>query len=359
VSDHLQIELELERPGFRLELAETLGLNGITTVFGPSGSGKTTLLRSIAGLERTARGRVVCAGTIWQDERVFVPAHARRIGYVFQDGRLFSHLDVRGNLRFAVRHRPSGARIAFDDVVAALDLDTLLDREPTSLSGGEEQRVAIGRALLTDPRLLLMDEPVSSLDAARRLEIVHYVERLPARFGLPVIYVTHSVDEAARLADDMLLLSEGRVVAHGPAKNILESIDLWSSTGRLEAGSLLDTRVIAHDRGMTELAVDDATLRVPGIEAEPGTSVRLKINARDVVIATERPLHLSIRNVLAAEIESISIDRAIYAELLLRVGGQGLRARITQEALQELGLAEGRKVFALIKSVAFDEYLGR
>lgn len=359
MSAALHVHLELERPGFKLAVSETLRLDGITTVFGPSGSGKTTLLRSIAGLEKSARGRIVCADTVWQDERRFLPPHARGVGYVFQDGRLFGHLDVRGNLQFALRHRRRDARIAHDDVVAALDLGALLEREPSSLSGGEQQRVAIGRALLADPRLLLMDEPVSSLDASRRHEIVRYIERLPARFGLPVVYVTHSIDEAARLADDMLLLAEGTVRAHGPAKSILDSIDLWPATSRLEAGSLLDTHVVAHDAGMTQLALDDAMLRVPGIDAEPGAAVRLRINAKDVVIATKQPAHLSIRNVLAAEIETISIDQAIYAELLLRVGGQGLRARITQEALRELGLVEGLAVFALIKSVAFDEYLGR
>lgn len=359
MSDALQLTLELARPGFRLELSETIRLDGITAVFGPSGSGKTTLLRAIAGLERHARGRVACADSVWQDEHLFVPAHARRIGYVFQDGRLFPHLDVRGNLHFALRHRSRIGHIAYDDVVAALDLGELLERAPTSLSGGEQQRVAIGRALLCDPRLLLMDEPVSSLDAARRLEIVRYVERLPAQFGLPVVYVTHSVDEAVRLADDMLLLANGRVVARGPAKDLVERIDLWRHTGRLDAGSLLDTRVVAHEEGMTRLALDGETLRVPEIDAEPGSTVKLKINARDVVLATVRPKHLSIRNVIAAEIEAIAVDRSIYAELLLRVGGQGLRARITRHALRELGLAEGQTVFALIKSVAFDEYLGR
>jgi molybdate transport system ATP-binding protein len=266
-------------------------------------------------------------------------------------------LSVAKNLLFAMRHGQRPARIAYDDVVDALDLKGLLERTTTSLSGGEQQRVAIARALLTSPRLLLMDEPLSSLDASRKREIVGYIEALPERFGLPIVYVTHSVDEAARLADGMLLLADGRVQARGPVKQIVERTDLWAFTGRAEAGSLLDTQVRGHENGMTQLAMGDEILRIPQVAAAPGEAVKLKIHARDVVIATQRPEHLSIRNVLRAEIEAIELDAQTYAELLLSVGSQRLRARITQDAMRELGLARGQAVYALIKSAVFDDYL--
>jgi molybdate transport system ATP-binding protein len=353
----LELDLELSRTGFSLAVTESLPLSGITAVFGPSGSGKTTLLRAICGLEREVRGRIVCDGNTWQDGKTFVAAHARHAAYVFQDGRLFAHLNVRGNLQFAMRHGQRPGRIAYDDVLDALDLEPLLERATTSLSGGEQQRIAIARALLSSPRLLLMDEPLSSLDVSRKREIVGYIEALPQRFGLPIVYVTHSVDEAARLAQDMLLLAGGRVQARGPVKQIVERTDLWSFTGRSEAGSLLDTQVQGHASGMTHLALGEETLRIPQIDATPGETIKLKINARDVVIATRRPEHISIRNVLPAEIETIELAAEIYAELMLRIGQQRLRARITQDALRELGLERGQKVYALIKSVVFDDYL--
>lgn len=353
----LDLDIELGRPGFTLAVTESLPLTGITAVFGPSGSGKTTLLRIICGLERGARGRVSCDDVLWQDTGTFIATHARRAACVFQDGRLFAHLSVAKNLLFAIRHGQRPARIAYDDVVDALDLQGLLERTTTSLSGGEQQRVAIARALLTSPRLLLMDEPLSSLDASRKREIVGYIEALPERFGLPIVYVTHSVDEAARLADGMLLLADGRVQARGPVKQIVERTDLWAFTGRAEAGSLLDTQVRGHENGMTQLAMGDEILRIPQIAATPGETVKLKVHARDVVIATQRPEHLSIRNVLRAEIEAIELDAQTYAELLLSVGSQRLRARITQDAMRELGLARGQAVYALIKSVVFDDYL--
>jgi molybdate transport system ATP-binding protein len=369
----LALDIDVERVDFRLRVDRTLPLAGITAVFGPSGSGKTTLLRTIAGLEPAARGRVACDGEVWQDTARVVPPHRRNVGYVFQDGRLFTHLTVEDNLRFALRHRrayagtptagaslPPGAPdsragvIGLDAAVDALELASLMSRRPATLSGGEQQRVAIARALLSNPRLLLMDEPLSSVDVNRRRDIVGYIERLPAAFGLPVLYVTHDIDEVIRLADRMLLLSAGRAAAFGTVKELLDRIDLWPLTGRLEAGSILEAVVAEHTRGMTQLRVDGQPLRVPGIDAAPGTSVRLRIHARDVVIATARPERLSIRNVLAARVARIDLDESIYAEVALALGAQTLRARITREALEELELAPDGDVFALIKSVAFD-----
>lgn len=350
----LVLDVAIEKPGFSLEVRESIALDQITALFGASGSGKTTLLRIAAGLESAARGKVVFDGQVWQDERRFVPAHERAVGFVFQDTRLFTHLSVEGNLRFALRHGRLGAGIGMSEVVAALDLESLLARRTAALSGGERQRVAIGRALLANPRVLLMDEPLSSLDTPRKREIVSYIEALPERFAIPVLYVTHDIDEVARLSDRMLLLSAGRIAAQGSVSEILGRIDLWPSTGRLEAGAVIEARVERHETGMTHLAFETGTLQIPAVDAVPGKVLRLRVHARDVAVATERPQHLSIRNVLPATIEKIDVDATVHAELLLGVGEQTLRARITRNALEDLGLAEGQQVHALIKSVLFE-----
>src|SRR5262245_7923019 len=298
----LALDVALERPSFALTVQQSLALDGITAVCGPSGSGKTTLLRIIAGLEEAARGTVAFDTTVWQDGKRRVPPHRRRVGYVFQDGRLFTHLTVEQNLRFALdRTRPSaGRRIGFDEVVSALDLRPLLARRAISLSGGEQQRVAIGRALLASPRLMLMDEPLSSLDVNRKREIIPHIERLPSVFGVPVLYVTHDIDEVARLAADVLLLVEGRVAAHGKVADVLERIDLSGFTGGDEAGAVLQAHVASHRDGVAALSLGRQTLHVPMRETQVGAPLRVRIHARDVAIATVRPERLSIRNVLDA-----------------------------------------------------------
>lgn len=346
----LALDVGVQLGTFRLEVDERVPLDGVTVVFGASGSGKTSLLRVIAGLERNARGTVRFDDLLWQNERTYVPAHLRSVGYVFQDGRLFPHLTVRDNLRFA--RRTAAAR--FDDVVGALDLEPLLPRRPASLSGGEQQRVAIGRALLAGPRLMLMDEPLSSLDLSRKREILRYIEQLRETFGLPTLYVTHDIDEVVRLADHLILLAEGRVAAQGSAKELLDRIDLWPLIGRADAGSLIEARVREHRNGMTVLGIGNEALRIPEIEAAEGRVVRLRVHARDVVLATEQPRNLSIRNVLTGQVAGIDLDRSVYAELLLAVGDQSLRARITKDALEELRIEVGQQVFALVKTVAFD-----
>ena len=353
----LELDFAINRGDFELEVGAAIELAGTTAIFGPSGSGKTTLLRVIAGLDLPKRGRIVCDDVVWHDEAVHVPAHARRVGYVFQDGRLFAHLTVEGNLRFAVRHARAPGPIAMRDAIGALELETLLERRPASLSAGEQQRVAIARALLTNPRLLVMDEPLSSLDAGRRLEIAAYIERVPEKFGVPVLYVTHDVDEVIRLADRILLLSRGTVAAFGGVKEILERSDLWPLTGRLEAGSIVEGVVVAHRSGMTQALLDGQSVRMPQISVPPGRTIRLHVHARDVAIAIERPSNLSIRNILEARVERIDLDETVYAELVLNIGVQTLRARITREALEELHLAPRQSVYALIKSVVLDEPL--
>jgi molybdate transport system ATP-binding protein len=355
----LSLDVALDRPGFALRVAVDLTLTGITALFGPSGSGKTTLLRIISGLEQKAAGTVTFDGETWQSDKSQVPAHRRHVGYVFQDGRLFPHLTVAQNLEFALRRGARGARPSIDleETIEALDLRSLLARRTPSLSGGEQQRVAIARALLRSPRLLLMDEPLSSLDIKRKREILPHIEALPQIFGVPVLYVTHNLDEVARLANEVVLLVEGRVAAYGSVAEVFERTDLGSLMGGLEAGVVLRTRVASHDGGVATLLVGSQQLRVPMAAADVGTTRPIRIHARDVAIATVRPEKLSIRNVLRGRILLIEIGGNMNVELLLEVDGEHLRARITRDALEELDLAVGSEVFALIKSVALESSL--
>lgn len=358
MTSKLALDVTVAHDDFELVVEHDITLDRITAVYGPSASGKTTLLRVIAGLEERARGRVEFDGAVWQRDDRRLPAHARGVGYVFQDGRLFGHLTVEGNLRFAIRHAARRAApkppIDLSAVVRELDLASLLPRRPASLSAGEQQRVAIGRALLTSPRLLLMDEPLSSLDIGRKREIVPLLERLPEVFGVPVLYVTHNVDEVARLASNMLLLKAGRIVASGRVEDVLERLDLDDLNGGRDTGAVLHVRVEAGRRGGAALRLTEQLLHVPVARLGVGLPLRIRIHARDVALATERPRGLSIRNVLEARILRIDADEPINVDVLLEVDGQHLRSRITRDALEELALAPGQPVFALIKSVALE-----
>ena len=370
----LTIDIRLALGEFSLQLDTEVELDGITAVFGPSGAGKTTLLRVVAGLETRAVGRVALGGETWQDtdRGIMVPAHARHLGFVFQDGRLFPHLSVEGNLQFAAQRARrrmrrwssaagrdgAGGRDAQGSdiaaVVRALDLKGLLGRAPDSLSGGEQQRVAMGRALLADPRVMLLDEPLSALDLRRKAEIIPYIERVAGDFDVPVFYVTHNVDEVARLAASIVLLADGRVAARGGVAEVLERVEYWPLTGRLEAGSVLQATAGETRNGMTSLDLEGELLRIPAIGVAVGTPVRLRVQAKDVAVACKRPERLSIRNVLPARVVNIQFTEAAFAELLLDVNGQHLRSRVTREAVEELDLREGLPVFALVKSVAFE-----
>ncbi len=356
----LELDVALDYPGFGLRFTEVLSLTGITGLFGPSGCGKSTLLRIIAGLERNARGRVGFAGEAWQGEAGgrFVPPHRRGVGYVFQETRLFPHLTVVGNLAYAERRsRYVGNAIRMADVVEALDLEPLLDRRTTGLSGGERQRVAIARTLLSRPRLLLMDEPLAALDYRRKGEILPYIERLPEMFGLPMIYVTHAIDEVSRLAERLILMAAGAKTAVGPTTDLLNRLDLQPSTGRFEAGTVVMATVLGHDPDfrLTRLELDGQTLLMPEADLAPGEHVQLRIRARDVALATTRPTGISIRNILEGTIaEIVREPETAFAETLIAVGAARLRARVTRAAVAELGLVPGCPVFALVKSVAFD-----
>jgi molybdate transport system ATP-binding protein len=353
----LEFDIALQRGEFQLSASDSRELAGVTALFGPSGSGKTTLLRCLAGLEPDCRGHVTFAGQLWQNDSEDVPTHRRGVSLVFQDTRLFPHLDVAGNLRYAER-RATGARGAeFDTVVEQLDLGALLERQTGSLSGGEKQRVAIGRSLLTRPRLLLMDEPLAALDLARRAELLPYLESLPASFDVPILYVTHALDEVARLATQMIAMADGRIQAGGPTAEMLERLDLASLAGPAEAGVLLTGRVVAVDSryALTRLEVSGQELSVPGSDAPIGSELRLRVRARDVAIATQRPDALSIRNVLTARILEIELSGdSPFAEVLMDLGDAHLRARLTRASVDDLGLHRGQPVYALIKSIAID-----
>ncbi len=332
---------------------------GLVALFGRSGSGKTSIINIIAGLTHPDRARVTIDGTALVDteKRILVPRHRRRIGYVFQEGRLFPHLTVRQNLlygRWFSALRKAGADL--DDVVDMLGLAALLDRYPGRLSGGEKQRVAVGRALLSDPRLLLMDEPLSSLDEARKAEIMPYIERMRDTARVPIIYVSHSIAEVARLATSVVLISEGRVAASGPTAEIMHRLDLFPLTGRAEAGAIIDVEVLRHEarEGLTHLSARSGDWRVPSLKAAVGTRMRMRIRARDVILAREAPKDVSALNVVETTVVDIGQREAPIVDIRLDCNGDALIARISRHSAEKLALVPGAKVFALIKGVALD-----
>jgi molybdate transport system ATP-binding protein len=331
----------------------------ITALFGRSGSGKTTLVNLIAGLTRPDRGVIRLDDTVLFDSAagIDVPAHRRALGYVFQEGRLFPHLSVRANLLYG---RTFGGRrsdaASLDEIAALLDIAPLLARRPADLSGGEKQRVAIGRALLAEPSLLLMDEPLAALDAARKAEIVPYIERLASETRLPMVYVSHAVEEIATLADTLVLLADGVTIASGSVNEVFGRLDLRRYTGHFEASTVVSARVAASDAaaGVTVLEHPAGRLSVPWRNAPAGTTVRLRVRARDIALAVGEPGRLSIRNRLAATVAEIGAAERGAAEVKLNAGGDPLIARITTGALKDLDLRVGQPVVALIKSTAFD-----
>ena len=330
---------------------------GITALFGRSGAGKTSIVKAIAGLIRPDLARITLDGETLEDTPRRLPPHRRRIGLVFQDARLFPHLSVAANLRFGARFAPPQPCGRFDEVVALLGLAPLLTRRPRALSGGEAQRVALGRALLASPRLLLMDEPLASLDEARKAEILPYIERLRDEARIPILYVSHALPEIARLATTVVALSAGRVVASGPAAEVLSDVAAFPIMGRQQAGAILPARVVRHDAdGLTEIAVSAGSLWVPRIDAPAGAALRLRIRARDVTLATRRPEHLSALNVLEGVIEEIALPEpgrdAAMAEVALRCGADRIRARVTRRSLKALSLTPGVRAWAVAKAVA-------
>ncbi len=354
----LQVALEHTQGGFHLDAA--FGMEGgVTALFGRSGSGKTTLVNAIAGLLRLQRGHIRFDGEILFDaERgIYVPPQARRFGYVFQEGRLFPHLTVKHNLLFSNIFSATKATSAeLDRIVALLGLESLLARRPGALSGGEKQRVAIGRALLAKPRLLLLDEPLAALDTQRKSEILRYLELLRDEFAVPMLYVSHAVEEVVRLAGHVVLLSDGRVEASGPTAEIMSDAALHPLTGRDEGGGVITAKVAAHDLqyGLAELHFAGGSLYVAELDALPGESVRVRIRARDVALALERPSGTTFRNMVSCRVAAIAESAGSMAEVTLDANGATLIARITRHSRDELGLRPGMSVYALIKAIALD-----
>ena len=331
----------------------------VTALFGRSGAGKTSAMNALAGLLTPQSGRIVCAGTVLFDSaaRINVPAAERRIGYVFQDSLLFPHLDVRRNLLYGARRRQRATPlISFDGAVDLLALGPLLARMPGTLSGGEARRVAIGRALLSDPRMLLLDEPLTALDAGLRIEILETIERLRDAVRLPIVLVSHSVAEVTRLADTMVIMADGAVLATGGVEEVMNRLDLRPHTGRYEAGSVITCIVDHHDAdyGLTRLRFDGGELELPAVEAASGERVRVRIRARDVTLATERPAHISTRNVLCGTIAAMTEESGAVVDLALDIGQARLLARITRRSRDDLGLRVGSTAYALVKAISLD-----
>ena len=346
---------------FSLDARFTAPAKGVTALFGPSGCGKTTVLRCIAGLQRLRDGLCVVGGDVWQDRGgAFLPTHKRPLGYVFQEASLFAHLSVRRNLMFGAPRGEGAAdkgKIAFDEVVELLGVAALLDRAPAKLSGGERQRVAIGRALLSQPKLLLMDEPLSALDRATKDEILPFLERLRDRLSLPIVYISHSIAEVERLADQIVLMEKGRVIGAGPLEELQSDPALPLAIAR-DAAVTLDGVIAAHDGryGLLTVSVRGGLFIVPAPKAAIGEHRRIRVIAGDVSLAREPPGLSSILNVLPARIVTAKPVGADEIVAVLALGADGLGARLlsrlTRKSWELLGLAEDMRVHAQVKAVA-------
>ncbi len=351
----IQARFKLAYPDFSLDVDLNLPGRGVTALFGPSGSGKTTLLRLIAGLARTPDGYLAVRGEVWQDGARFVPTHRRALGYVFQEASLFPHLTARGNLEYGMKRTARCLdRAALGHIIDLLGIGGLLDRRVDQLSGGERQRVAIARALAIRPGILLMDEPLSALDLGRKQEILPYLERLHDALDIPVLYVSHAPDEVARLADSLVVMEAGRVLAHGPLQDTLARIDLPLRLGE-DAGVVLDAVVAERDGNwhLTRVEFAGGQLWARDSGHAVGERVRVRVLARDVSVALRHSRDTSILNVLPAVVEAIAEDgHPAFALVRLRVGPSPILARLTRRSAHALELAPGKVVFAQIKAVA-------
>ncbi len=355
----LAVDIEQRLGDFTLKAAFT-SIAPVTALFGRSGSGKTSIVNAIAGVSKPQRGTIRFGDTLLFDSarQIWVPPEQRRIGYVFQDGLLFPHLSVQANLFYSRKGQNQADMEGREDdkIVELLGLRGLLSRKPAHLSGGEKQRVAIGRALLSQPRLLLLDEPLASLDGERKGEILSHIETLRDEFHIPIVLVSHAPDEVVRLADTMVLIDDGHVAAMGGVEDIMSRLDLAPSTGRFEAGAVIETHVQSHDvrYELTRLTFAGGELTVPRVAAETGSRLRVRVRARDVSLALKAPEGISINNVLSGVLAEIRDESGPIVDVRIMVGETALIARLTRQSLDRLALRRGQPVYALVKAISLD-----
>ncbi len=362
-ADSLRLDLTLALGDFSLTLEESLPAQGVTAIFGPSGSGKTSLLRAIAGFETPDTGHMALGDEVWFDSerKINQPACVRPVGFLFQDLRLFPHLDVAGNLAFAER-RSRAVPVGFrrHDLISIFELGPLLSRRVTRLSGGEAQRVALARTLLTKPKLLLLDEPLSAVDQSRKAEILPYLDRALTTLRIPTLYVSHDVDEVAHIADRVLVLTAGRVAMRGSVSEVIARFDMAIADERYGASVLIEGQVDHHDERLelTQVDIGGELLAIPGEAAlTPGSRVRLRVRARDVALATERSQSISIRNQLPGILKTLQPGPGPgLVEASVELRGCEVRACLTHAAVLDLELAPGMQVFVLVKSVGLSVY---
>ncbi len=350
----IDARFRLDWPGFTLDVDLALPGRGVTALFGHSGSGKTTLLRCIAGLEKASRGRLSFKGNIWQDEQTWLPPHQRPIGYVFQEASLFPHLTILGNLQFGMKRSATAQRVGLEQAIELLGIGHLLARKPDTLSGGERQRVGIARALAVGPEILLMDEPLAALDLKRKQEILPYLERLHDELAIPVIYVSHSPDEVARLADHIVAMEGGKVLANGPLGDTLARLDLPIRLGE-DAGVVIEATVAERDPQWHLVRVDfpGGHLWVRDNDMPLDHRARVRILARDVSLSHNKGEDTSILNALPARVSEIAEDtHPALALVRLDVGNTPLIARVTKRSASQLGIRPGMELWAHIKAVA-------
>lgn len=355
--EDIEARFQVDWPGFSLDVDLRMPGRGVTALFGHSGSGKTTLLRCIAGLDRTRRGFLRVNGEIWQDGNVWLSPHRRSIGYVFQDASLFPHLSVLGNVRYGLRWAGKKNSARVEQAIKLLGIEHLLDRYPERLSGGEKSRVAIARALAVNPRLLLMDEPLAALDFRRKQEILPYLERVIGELDAPMIYVSHSPDEVARLADHLIVMDGGKAVAQGKLANVLTQLDLPGRLGE-DAGSVVEAiiSVVDHQWNLARADFAGGSLWTRDCGFPVGRRVRVRVLARDVSLSTEHPAESSIQNCLRGTIDAIGQDEHPGLALArVLIGNQIILARLTRRSAEALKLAPGREVWVQVKSVALIE----
>ena len=350
----LHAHLQIPRDRFTIDIELTLNTAQVMAVFGPSGCGKTSLLRAIAGLEKQAQGTVIMNGIIWQDQQHFLPVHQRDIGFVFQDARLFPHLNVLDNIRFGQRRQPKNkSLLALDDAIELLALTPLLSRSVTTLSGGEKQRVAIARALATTPEILLFDEPLAAVDMQHKQEILSYIQSIHQQLNTPMLYVSHAIDEVAKLSDELILMDAGRCLKQGKTVDIL-SYGQHPLIQTDDTAAIIDASLHEHDEhyGLSYLSFNGSRIAVQQTQHSKGQTVRLRILAKDISLTLSHPDNSSILNILPVVIDAIEPENTSQVLIRLKAGEHYLLSRITRKSAQQLNLQLGQSVFAQIKAVS-------